>query len=228
MGGLRLPVKSTLSSPCPFSRGLVLESLIWSPATVAVMVSLRVALTVLPLASLCWTTWSRVSTSWPSSILVEAVGSTLPTAHIMLDWSCPLTSSTPSHPAAPPGSVSSQLPRNGLFAAAASRKATINASREMRIRMEKKSVVMPPLCPTLPTRARKFARSGDYSFDVHTGRDYFNLVLINEIHAQPAPLCADAAPFRCRAFRFRRHRPGPDPSQALHHRAGNRKGAVGL
>src|SRR6266478_4702839 len=190
------------------------------------MVSLRVALTVLPLASLCWTTWSRVSTSWPSSILVEAVGSTLPTAHIMLDWSCPLTSSTPSHPAAPPGSVSSQLPRNGLSAAAACRKAAINASREMRIRMEKKSVAMTPLCTTPPIGARKFARSGDCSFDVHTRRDYCNLILINEIHAQPAPLCADAVPFRCRASRFRRH--GPDPSQALHHHAGNRKCAVGL
>src|SRR6266702_4556292 len=203
------------------------------------MVSLRVALTVLPLASLCWTTWSRVSTSWPSSILVEVVGSTLPTAHIMLDWSCPLTSSTPSHPAAPPGSVSSQLPRNGLSAAAACRKAAINASREMRIRMEKKSVVMTPLCTTPPTSATKFARSeiGLYSdhlmmtsarFDVHTGPDYCNLVLINESHAEPAPLCADAAPFRCRASRFRRHRPGPDPSQALHHHAGHRKCAVGV
>src|SRR5689334_24980868 len=81
------------------------------------MVSVDFFTTVLPAASFCRDSLTRVMTRALPSTLVLVTGRTLPPPQRMLPLSWPPSSCTPSHPAPPPGIVSAHRPMNGFSAA---------------------------------------------------------------------------------------------------------------
>src|SRR5438094_4512422 len=116
-GGMRLPVKSACPRTLPSSPTVEVVSFMLSPSSLAVMVS--VVFRVLPSASFCRDSLTRVTISVYPSIFVLVTGTTLPPPQRMVPLSCAPSFVTPSQPAPPPGMVKAQLPRKGFSAATA-------------------------------------------------------------------------------------------------------------
>src|SRR6266567_716810 len=116
-GGMRLPVKSACPRTLPSSPAVEVVSFMLSPSSLAVMVS--VVFRVLPSASFCRDSFTRVRMSASPSIFVLVTGTTLPPPQRMLPLSCAPSSVTPNQPAPPPGMVKAQQPRKGFSAARA-------------------------------------------------------------------------------------------------------------